>query len=75
MNPIFVKTHPHHGKPGVWKITGRDNAHYTLRHLASGEKTHLYIGHTFEDFETKRLGFEERKKLADTLGNRLKKRK
>lgn len=75
MTPLFVKVASSRSLPiGPWKVLSRDNVHYTLQHPVSKEKVHLYIAHTHEDFETKRLGFEARKELADTLGNRLKRK-
>lgn len=74
MSPLFVKVASSRGLPvGPWKVLGRDGPHYTLQHPTSKEKVHIYIAHTHEDFETKRLGFQARKELADTLSNRLKK--
>lgn len=68
----FVKVASSRGLPvGPWKVLARDNVHYALQHPVSKEKLHVYFGHTYEDFETKRLGFEARKASADTLGNRL----
>lgn len=74
MEPLFVKVDPTIGAPGLWKILHKDAQHYSLRHVATGAKLHLYIGHTRQDMETKRAGFEARRALADTLGNRIAKK-
>lgn len=76
MEPLFVKVNPSRGyAAGLWKIISKDGVHYNLKHIVTGEKLHIYIAHTSQDMETKRAGFEARKAMADTLGNRIKRRK
>lgn len=72
--PLFVKVHSSRGYAGgLWKVKARDTRHYTVENVQTKDKVTLFIGHTYEDFETKRASFEERKAFADTLGNRLHK--
>lgn len=75
MLPLFVKVDPTIGREGLWKVLSTDGPHYFLKHVVTDERMQLYIGHTRQDMETQRAGFEARKARADTLGNRLKRRK
>lgn len=75
MEPLFVKVDPTIGAPGLWKIVHKDGQHYSLKHVDTGAKLHVYMAHTRQDMETKTAGFKARRDLLDTLGNRLKKGK
>ena len=76
MEPLFVKIHASLGYGDEpWKITSRTSVEYDLYNPTTKRRVHLYRGHTYEDFETKRLGFEHRRDTAGTLGNRLKQAK
>lgn len=75
MEPLFVKVDPTIGREGLWKVLSKDGPHYSLKHVDTNERLHLYVAHTRQDFETKSASFKARKDMADTLGNRLKRRK
>jgi len=70
---IVVKIHKDRGYgDGMFLVVREDHREYVLKPIGGGAQFNLYKAHTYQDLETKRVGFEMRKARAQKIGRQAK---